>query len=69
MSTECVGIIGIGQPEFRSRRDDAGYPDLVREGVARALKDAKLDFDAIQAVVYSFSRRHAGHRQRRAAQR
>jgi acetyl-CoA C-acetyltransferase len=55
MSTERVGIIGIGQSEFRSRRDDASYPDLVREGVARAMEDAKLDFDAIQAVVYSLS--------------
>jgi acetyl-CoA C-acetyltransferase len=55
MSSERVGIIGIGQSEFRSRRDDASYPDLVREGVARALEDARLDFDAIQAVVYSLS--------------
>ena len=55
MSGDRVGIIGIGQSEFRSRRDDASYPDLVREGVARAMADAKLDFDAIQAVVYSLS--------------
>jgi acetyl-CoA C-acetyltransferase len=55
MSTERVGIIGIGQSEFRSRRDDASYPDLVREAVALAMADAKLDFDAIQAVVYSLS--------------
>ncbi|MBS0644494.1 MAG: thiolase family protein [Acetobacteraceae bacterium] len=55
MSGNRVGIIGIGQSEFRSRRDDASYPDLVREGVVRAMEDAKLDFDAIQAVVYSLS--------------
>jgi acetyl-CoA C-acetyltransferase len=55
MSTERVGIIGIGQSKFRSRRDDASYPDLVREGVALALEDAKLELDAIQAVVYSLS--------------
>jgi acetyl-CoA C-acetyltransferase len=55
MSTDRVGIIGIGQSEFRSRRDDASYPELVREGVALAMQDAKLDFDAIQAVVYSLS--------------
>jgi acetyl-CoA C-acetyltransferase len=55
MSGDRVGIIGIGQSEFRSRRDDASYPDLVREGVARAMADAKLDLDAIQAVVYSLS--------------
>jgi acetyl-CoA C-acetyltransferase len=52
---ERVGIIGIGQSNFRSRRDDASYPDLVREAVVPAMLDAKLDFDAIDAVVYSLS--------------
>ena len=55
MSTDRVGIIGIGQSEFRSRRDDASYPELVREGVVPAMQDAGLDFDAIEAVVYSLS--------------
>jgi acetyl-CoA C-acetyltransferase len=55
MSGDRVGIIGIGQSEFCSRRDDASYPELVREGVVRAMQDAKLDFDAIEAVVYSLS--------------
>jgi len=55
MSDDRVGIIGIGQSEFCSRRDDASYPDLVREGVVRAMQDANLDLDAIEAVVYSLS--------------
>ena len=55
MSGDRVGIIGIGQSEFCSRRDDASYPELVREGVVRAMQDAKLDFDAIEAVVFSLS--------------
>ncbi len=55
MSSERVGIIGIGQSEFRSRRDDASYPELVREAVVLAMADAKLDFDAIEAIVYSLS--------------
>ena len=55
MSGDRVGIIGIGQSAFRSRRDDASYPDLVREAVVLAMADAKLDFDAIEAVVYSLS--------------
>lgn len=54
-SRDRVGIIGIGQSEFRARRDDASYPDLVREAVVLAMADAKLDFDAIEAVVYSLS--------------
>ena len=55
MSKDRVGIIGIGQSAFRSRRDDASYPDLVREAVVLAMEDARLELDAIQAVVYSLS--------------
>lgn len=50
-----VGIIGIGQSAFKSRRDDASYPDLVREAVTLAMQDAKLEFGDIEAVVYSLS--------------
>ena len=55
MNKDRVGIIGIGQSPFAARRPDANYPDLVREAVVTAMADAKLDFDAIQAVVYSLS--------------
>ena len=37
MSGTRVGIIGIGQSEFKPRRDDANYPELVREAVTLAL--------------------------------
>jgi acetyl-CoA C-acetyltransferase len=50
-----VGIIGIGQSAFRARRDDASYPDLVREAVALALADARLELEDIGAIVYSLS--------------
>lgn len=53
--SQRVGIIGIGQSAFKSHRDDASYPDLVREAVALALADCKLDFGDIEAVVYSLS--------------
>jgi acetyl-CoA C-acetyltransferase len=55
MKTPRVGIIGIGQSNFTARRNDASYPDLVREAVVLALNDAKLEFDDIEAVVYSLS--------------
>jgi acetyl-CoA C-acetyltransferase len=55
MSTPRVGIIGIGQSAFKSRRDDANYPDLVRESVRLCLADAALGFDDIEAVVYSMA--------------
>lgn len=50
-----VGIIGIGQSNFQARRDDASYPDLVREAVVLAMADAKLELDDVQAIVYSLS--------------
>lgn len=53
--SDRVGIIGIGQSMFRSRRDDASYPDLVREAVVLAMADARLELDAVDAVVYSLS--------------
>ncbi|MGN6536049.1 MAG: thiolase family protein [Mesorhizobium sp.] len=50
-----VGIIAIGQSAFKSRRDDASYPDLVREAVNQALTGAQLELDDIEAIVYSLS--------------
>lgn len=55
MSQPRVEIIGIGQSAFKPRRDDASYPDLVREAVSLALADAKLELEDIEAVVYSLS--------------
>ena len=55
MKQTRVGIIGIGQSAFRARRDDASYPDLVREAVGLALADARLELDDVEAVVYSLS--------------
>ena len=55
MNNPRVGIIGIGQSAFKARRDDASYPDLVREAVILALGDAGLELDDIEAVVYSLS--------------
>jgi acetyl-CoA C-acetyltransferase len=50
-----VGIVGIGQSQHRARRDDANYPELVREAVALAMADAKRELDEIEAVVYSLA--------------
>jgi len=55
MSAPRVGIIGIGQSAFKRRRDDASYPDLVREAVNQALTGAALELDDIEAIVYSLS--------------
>ncbi|MBP5858557.1 thiolase family protein [Marivibrio halodurans] len=53
--SDRIGIIGIGQSAFKSRREDSNYPELVREAVALAMQDCGLGFDDIEAVVYSLS--------------
>jgi acetyl-CoA C-acetyltransferase len=55
MTRARVGIIGIGQSEFKARRDDANYPELVREAVALALKNCGRALEDIEAVVYSLA--------------
>jgi acetyl-CoA C-acetyltransferase len=45
-----VAIIGIGQTKH-GRRNDVTYPDLVREAVIAALKDAGITPDDIDGVV------------------
>ena len=55
MTPPRVGIIGIGQSAFKPRRDDASYPDLVREAVVPAMTQAGIDFDRVDGIVYSLS--------------
>ncbi len=55
MTYPRVGIIGIGQSAFKPRRDDASYPDLVREAVVQAMQGAQIEFKDIDATVYSLS--------------
>ncbi|MCK9503737.1 MAG: thiolase domain-containing protein [Porticoccaceae bacterium] len=46
-----VGIVGVGQTHHARRRTDVSQAGLVREAVNRALADAKLTMDDIDAVV------------------
>jgi len=55
MKAPRVGIIGIGQSDYKSRRDDANYPELVREAVALALNDCQRSLQDMEAVVYSLA--------------
>jgi acetyl-CoA C-acetyltransferase len=55
MTSHRVGIIGVGQSAFTATRDDASYPELVREAVAIAMRNADVDFSDIDSVVYSLS--------------
>jgi acetyl-CoA C-acetyltransferase len=47
-----VGIVGIGQTAFVTRRTDVAYPDLVREGVELALADAGMTMADVDGVVF-----------------
>lgn len=46
-----VAIIGSGQTDHTSRRADVNIPELIKEAVDRALVDAELTIDDIDAVV------------------
>ncbi|MBI5968796.1 MAG: thiolase domain-containing protein [Deltaproteobacteria bacterium] len=45
-----VAIVGTGQTRC-GKRLDVSYPELIREAVVAALKDAGISFDDVQAVV------------------
>jgi len=47
----AVAVIGTGQTKH-GRRDDVCYPDLIREAVKAAMKDARIAPQDIDAVVY-----------------
>jgi acetyl-CoA C-acetyltransferase len=53
--TPRVAIVGIGQTRHRARRDDANYPELVREAVNLAMVDAGVELDEVEGVVYSLA--------------
>ncbi len=51
MSTPPVAVVGVGQTHHKSRRLDVSFGGLVREAVFRALDDAQMSLDDIDAVV------------------
>ena len=46
-----AAVIGVGQTHHRAKREDVSIAGLLREAVDRALLDAGLTFDDIDAVV------------------
>lgn len=46
-----VAIVGTGQTKHTRARDDVSQAELVREAVTRALADAGITFDEVDAVV------------------
>ncbi|HET7691435.1 MAG TPA: thiolase domain-containing protein [Nocardioidaceae bacterium] len=51
MSKQLAAVIGVGQTHYRAARKDVSMAGLCREAIDRALADANLGFDDIDAVV------------------
>lgn len=51
MSKQPAAVIGIGQSHHRAKREDVSMAGLCREAIDRALADAGMGFDDIDAVV------------------
>jgi acetyl-CoA C-acetyltransferase len=51
MSAERVAVVGVGQTKYTAVRGDVSLPGLLREAAFRALEDAQMTFDDIDAVV------------------
>jgi acetyl-CoA C-acetyltransferase len=49
--TRPVAIVGVGQTRHSSHREDVNQPELVHEAVRRAIDDAGVSLDDIDAVV------------------
>jgi acetyl-CoA C-acetyltransferase len=51
MGANRVAVIGVGQTQYASVRGDVSLPGLLREAAFRALADAHLTMDDIDAIV------------------
>ena len=51
MNAERVAVVGIGQTKYASVRGDVSLPGLLREAAYRALEDARMTMDDIDAIV------------------
>ena len=51
MGKQPAAVIGVGQTHHRAKREDVSMAGLCREAIDRALADANLGFDDIDAIV------------------
>jgi acetyl-CoA C-acetyltransferase len=51
MSKERAAVLGTGQTHYRAKRQDVSMAGLLREAIDRALVDANVGWDDIDAVV------------------
>ena len=51
MSKQPAAVVGIGQTHHRAKREDVSMAGLCREAIDRALLDANMSLDEIDAIV------------------
>jgi acetyl-CoA C-acetyltransferase len=51
MGKQLAAVIGVGQTHYRAKREDVSMAGLCREAVDRAMADANVGFDDIDAIV------------------
>src|SRR5213079_1199336 len=51
MGKQPAAVIGVGQTHHRAKREDVSMAGLCREAMDRALEDAGLGLDEIDAIV------------------
>src|SRR3954467_4171609 len=51
MSKQLAAVVGVGQTHYRAKREDVSMAGLCREAADRALADAGVGFDDIDAIV------------------
>jgi acetyl-CoA C-acetyltransferase len=51
MGKQRAAVVGVGQTHHRAKREDLSIAGLCREAIDRALADANMTFDDIDAVV------------------
>ncbi len=47
-----VAIVGIGQTQYSSHREDVNQPEMIQEAVALALKDAGITLQDVECVLH-----------------
>jgi acetyl-CoA C-acetyltransferase len=51
----ATGIIGIGETEYRTRRADANYVELVQQATFEALEMAEMTPNDVDAIIYAMA--------------
>ena len=51
-----VYVVGVGMTKFEKpgKRDDFDYPDMAKEAVFKALKDARVGYDEVKAACVGY---------------